>query len=383
MILNRVLFQTLLAISMSVGVTAGSVYVTVSAAANNNVASVDANTAVPTAIVGSTSSSSSVTVELSADGGLNGRLSSIETSTGELDPTEGVRVSLIAGSGESLNTTSREDGTFSFDNVSPGVYTVQADSPKGRLAYGIRAIRSQKDAAEASSDAKPVSITLSLQLDFGLAPAQDTETLDTVIQKFRTGDPGASAAEQAQADTSDSSYVQTGYEIDLSEASIGHEQLRLNEDGSLDGHVTLLNPKNGNVAPVNDLTVSFIRKNKVVATTSVNVDGSFSQENLAPGVYTFVVAGRDGIAYMGVDVAAGDSGEFLPTAARQGEFETGVVGGGGASMEESTVVEEYFVPGAIGGGGVSDGGGFPWPLLLLGGIPFLFDDDNGVASPRN
>jgi len=397
--LGNFLSPGILALGLSCAVTAGSMYVTVNAASNNSAAIlVQEKTATPTSMTSTSSALSSVTVELAADGSLSGRFSNIETGTGELNPADGVRVSLISGSGDSRDTVSRKDGTFSFSDVGPGVFTVHADSPQGRLAYGIRTIRSY-DSADAASEADPVPTSLSLQMDFGLAPSRDLAALGQVIKEVRPDKADdAEAKEEAKAIAEDTNYVETSFDADLAEGSIGHEQLRLNEDGSLDGHVTLLNPDNGNIAPVTDLTVSFITDNRLSNSTRVQPDGSFVQENLLPGVYTCVIAGKDGISYMGVDVVANNDDNFVPTAMRQGGFGAGVV--------QDTFVEEYvveevvvddddddggFLPfdgggggGALGGGAAGAGGGLG-PLLLLGGlgagIAALVNDDNNVIPP--
>ena len=385
--LTRLLPPGLVAIAMSVAVTAGSMYVTVSAAANNNAAELtEGRTAIPTSLTASASGMTSVTVELTADGSLNGRFSSVATESGELYPAESVHVALMSASRESMDTTTRNDGTFSFRNVSPGVYAVHADSPEGRLAYAIRVIRSTESASHEATDLQPVVLALDIQMDFGLAPSRDNDALNNVIRSVK---PDAAPLESTIETAGTTEFTRTNYEVNLAENSIGHEQLRLNEDRSLDGHVTLLNPTTGSIAAINDLTASFIKDNKLVASTTVNVDGSFNQKDLDPGIYTLVVAGTDGISYLGIDVVGNADGDYIPTAAgMQPGAEVGVFQGdgtGGTGNDDDDDGGFFLLDDGGGAVGAAAGGGddgLLLPLLLIGGgaAALLASDDN-AAKP--
>ena len=394
--LSRLFSPGLLVLAMSFGVTVGSVYVTVSTAAGNAVAEAVTLTEF-VEVVESTMGHGSV--ELTADGGLLGRFSTISAPSGELVPTPDVEVILISGSGDAVSTTSGPDGMFAFGGLAPGVYTVNANSPEGRLSYGIRAIRNY--AAVAQSDAQPVSIALDLQLDSALTLSRDSEAIDTVISDVTV------ASVESSGEFAASEFTQTSY----SGSYMGHAQFELNPDGSLDSHVILMHPVTGNVVAVSDLTVSFISDNVVVASTAVLPDGAFTQHNLQPGVYSMVISGSDGIAYHGIDVALAELAEteatqdYIPAAARarQANQGTGMVqGSGGLGVSGPAALDGDTPPTggpaaglAPAGGALASGGGTPGDggfgvaevlsLAAVGLASAALADDDGIApaTPGN
>lgn len=405
--LLRILSPTLLALIMCVGVTAGSMYVTVSTASLNAAASsavVAAANAEASAESVADTALRAASVELGSDGSLTGRLSGIETTTGELAAASGVELSVIGLDGSTEVAVTAEDGTFHVPGLSPGAYTVNASGPQGSLSYGIRLV-SGHDSVAAATSVIPVSRTLDLQLDSALAPARDLNALQELLAGIDV------APVEARRPAGDGA-VETGNLTPRSESSggsyVGHEQLVLNDDGSLDGRVSLLNPSTGEIASVSDLTAYFITDNQVVARTRVQPDGTFTQYNLMPGIYTMVIAGSDATAYIGVDVIGGlanleqAGGHIVTSNIRQDGASVGVVQGsdgglpvdgglvndddGGAFiLEEDPFFGSGGAGGVVGGGGAGGGGGMGLlGLAALGaGIAALANNDNGVviASP--
>ena len=383
------LYSGTTALVLSLGVTVGSLYVTVSAAVSNLAATDVTDVPVPVAVsrTSTTVDSTFCDVLLTADGSLTARFSGINVPSGELEPVSDLEVTLVSADGTEITTSTAVDGLCLFSNVTPGPYTINVDGPQGRLSYGIRAVTGDVDVAETQTGNKavPVSVSLAPRLDSALTPSRDSTVLDSVISSvIVTPVEGTAAVETGMGSASAAA-----------ETYLGHEPIRLNVDGSLEGQLALLDPVTGNVTPVKDLTVRFISNDEVVAITTVNPDGSFVQSNMLPGIYSMVVAGSDAIGYIGIEVVgamANRPGAPIPATVRKlAPFQFGLIRGAGAlcqSEGEETGEAEIVAAGGIGGaccgasGGASGGGGWGELLGLAGlAVGLVALDDDGPSSP--
>ena len=383
------LYSGTTALVLSLGVTVGSLYVTVSAAVSNLAATDATDVPVPVAVsrTSTTVDSTFCDVLLTADGSLTARFSGINVPSGELEPVSDLEVTLVSADGTEVTTSTAVDGLCLLANVTPGPYTINVAGPQGRLSYGIRAVTGDVDVAETQTGNKavPVSVSLAPRLDSALTPSRDSTALDSVISSVVvTPVEGTAAVETGMGSASAAA-----------ETYLGHEPIRLNVDGSLEGQLALLDPVTGNVTPVKDLTVRFISNDEVVAITTVNPDGSFVQSNMLPGIYSMVVAGSDAIGYIGIEVVgamANRPGAPIPATVRNlAPFQFGLIRGAGAlcqSEGEETGEAEIVAAGGIGGaccgasGGASGGGGWGELLGLAGlAVGLVALDDDGPSSP--
>ena len=383
------LYSGTTALVLSLGVTVGSLYVTVSAAVSNLAATDATDVPVPVAVsrTSTTVDSTFCDVLLTADGSLTARFSGINVPSGELEPVSDLEVTLVSADGTEVTTSTAVDGLCLLANVTPGPYTINVAGPQGRLSYGIRAVTGDVDVAETQTGNKavPVSVSLAPRLDSALTPSRDSTALDSVISSVVvTPVEGTAAVETGMGSASAAA-----------ETYLGHEPIRLNVDGSLEGQLALLDPVTGNVTPVKDLTVRFISNDEVVAITTVNPDGSFVQSNMLPGIYSMVVAGSDAIGYIGIEVVgamANRPGAPIPATVRKlAPFQFGLIRGAGAlcqSEGEETGEAEIVAAGGIGGaccgasGGASGGGGWGELLGLAGlAVGLVALDDDGPSSP--
>lgn len=408
--LTKLLPSGVIALAMSLGVTAGSIYVTVSTATANHAPGADqaaepvaASTEMVETSVTSGTAAADSDVPLTADGSLTASISTISVPSGELVPAAGVNVSLFSANGTSIATTTDADGFCAFGDLSPGVYTIEAGGSQGRLSYGLRAVASDFELARTSAEAKylPVSLNMQVSTEAALTPARDAGALSDIIDST-----AVAAVQPATAGPSATEAIEASYTARNSGAgsAFSHAPVQLSADGSLEGQLHLLDPNTGDILPVRDLTVSFISDNSVVGTTTVRPDGSFVQWNLMPGIYSVIAAGSDGVGYIGVqvvgDLAAAEAiSQPIPTAIRAASsFSLGLAqgssgnGGGGSSPDDPGSSEPVGgIPGAP-GGGVGGGGGVPggsgWGEILgaagiaLGAAALAKDDDSGVSSPE-
>lgn len=420
MSLMRFVSPGLFALAVSIGVTVGSLYVTISAASGDALESeADPPVQLTVATGNAAAALQRSTVQLTGDNRLVGRVSTILAPIGELQGAGEVSVVLVPISGDALTTVSGPDGVFEFKDVQPGVYTVNAHSEVGGLSIAIRLVRGYDDFAadDSESDVIPVARELSLQLDVAMASADNLDAIDDLAHRANiTPDPDTSEIQVPQVDESEDT---------SSDAYLNHSQIRLQPNGTLHGHVSLLSGRSSTVVPVEDLRVNFIQNGVVLAATEINPDGSFIQENLLPGIYAMVVVGKDGIGYLGVDVVGGFAqqnpgdkvipvaGRFLqesatigmvrgngadgppsqnPGGSGEGEGEEVADNGAGPEPEPSPGGGEGGIPGnpgggvGGGGGGVGGGSGFGELLGLAGaalGAAALANDDSSPASPGN
>lgn len=418
----RLLPVSLVALILSIGVTVGSLYVTVDAALRRAAAKPVESLTIVTGIA---SDATIAEVPLTAGGGLKARFSAISTPSGVLLPSSDLDVVLIAANGRRIRETTDADGVCSFVGLKPGLYTITAMGVQGRVSYGVRLTAADQPLAGQNTGQKwvPATMGLDVVLDSALTPSRDSDAIDRIIDSV-TVTPVQFAETAARRHSFKTSPAQ--FDLPQEDSTYtGHEPISLNGNGSLAGQVAMLDPVTGQSTPVSDLTVSFITDNRVVAETRVNPDGSFVQANLLPGVYSMVVAGKDGIGYMGVDVvgsfaAVGRSETVIPVrmGTRAG-LAFGMLQGAGASgtgaesdngsdkSDDSTDVADSenqtsdepsrqspAASGsggagsggfAVGGGAPGSGGGLGAALGLAGGVAaglLASNDDGGrPASP--
>jgi hypothetical protein len=295
----RLLPVRFVALVMSIGVTAGSLYVTVDAAFRRAPSEVPEPAAMVTE---SASDVSMIEVPLAVGGVFKVRFSAISTPTGVLLPSAGLDVTLIGASRLQIRGTSDADGLCSFADLSPGLYTITAKGVQGRVSHGVRLTAPDQPLAGQHSRPEwmPASVGLDVVLDSALTAARDNDAIDRIINSVTVTPFKFGATGVAEKATETLPVQIDGLQDDST--FTGHKAIELNGNGSLNGQVAMLDPVTGQTAQVTDLSVSFVTDNRVVAETRVNPDGTFVQANLLPGVYSMVVAGKDGIGYMGVDV---------------------------------------------------------------------------------
>lgn len=429
--LMRLLAPGVPALLMSIGVTVGALYVTISAAVSDTVRLPETSPAVEAAVVAlePVAPLNDSTVRLTDDNHLIGRLSTIDSPSGELVPSADVTVNLIPLKGPELSVSTDFAGVFEFTDVSPGIYTLNARGEMGAISMAVRLIRDYDSVARRIEShqgraAVPVALALDLQLDAAMASASSLDVIEYLIEAAEV-EPDDSEPHQGQISPGNSDD-----DSDSEGSYLGHTQIRLQPDGSLSGRASLISRETAELMPVNSLAVSFVQDGQVVAATQVETDGSFTQHNLLPGVYSMIVAGSDGVGYIGVDVIGGFAGQkqkssVIPVSLNtaQNTATIGIVkgaggegGGSGDGGDESDgdsgtgagaegpPAEPEPSPaggGPVGGipnapgGGVGGGGGFGGGEGLgellglagaaLGAAALASDDDSGTgpASPGN
>lgn len=88
--------------------------------------------------------------------------------------------------------------------------------------------------------------------------------------------------------------------------------VRLTENGMIKGVVNTFG-ENGEKVAVSNANATLIKNGELVTKVKTGVDGMFSMSNLEPGVYTFVTAGRKGLATFGMEIVDSKSEKGVST----------------------------------------------------------------------
>ncbi|MFY9254894.1 MAG: hypothetical protein WAO83_15700 [Fuerstiella sp.] len=351
-------------------------------------------------------------ITLDANGGFNGRLSSLQKPTGNLAAASGMAVKLVRNGAVIASTVTNEDGGFSVTGLSEGVVALLAYGESGLLMYSVQLVKE----AEGLAAATPVKAeTVQLSLSSAIVASSDVVLARQLIFDGLPERDHRFAAAASEAEASDYPFG-TGE----SSTSLVHHQVQLRPDGALVGEVNLLDTRTGRHREIVDLTLHFLRDGQHLGATEVAADGRFVMSGLTPGIYSIVTTGDDGILAMGIDVLGsqaqvGKNDKYMLTSVAQqldlvvcpvnaenfnqgnaadltdGALDPTTPGGAGAPIAGAPPVGGPMAAGtpgggfggSSGGGGVGGGGGLGALLAAgaAGAIGYAIGDDNNPASP--
>ncbi len=248
------------------------------------------------------------------DGNLEGRISAIEPSPSSTVPIEKLDVALLKKGEKISKATTDNDGKFTLKNVEPGVYTLIAAGQNGFLAYGVHVLPKIQafDALEKNSDvdskilkqAYYVShfnvpqdsvVVDNLQIDAAAVPPEFS-TLQRISQNYL---PSAAALSTAR-DQDDAKAIGKATKI---RSGFKHP---LSADGSFEGRIQPIASNGGKAAKLSEMNIFLIQDDIEAARVNVEENGKFKVEDVDPGVYSLVAAGKDGFAALSVELEAAD-----------------------------------------------------------------------------
>lgn len=290
-------------------------------------------------------------VVLDKDNRISGTYSQLNPD-GEAVGVTGVTVNLSRNGKVFQSATTDSDGRFTFDGVGVGSYALVGKSANSLAVFAIHVL--------------PAGASEKLDSDFLVFGTSITKPVEQVLRSHAVP-------------VSDGKYYP-----EMSTDPVGNarkfteSKVQLGKNGVLSGRLSrpsglVGNDLSGNIAHV-------LKDGKVVGHASTNSKGEFQISNLAPGIYDFVAAGKDGIAvgsFSALDVAS---------VARKSEdsklVQTGVSGSENLNVElvsppdyytqtyyEEQVVQDdqdfgapmmgegFFDPNGFGPGGFGGGGG--------------------------
>lgn len=434
--------STIMMLALATVVTAGSVYVTVNAAAQQestdefSVAPQVPTTLQEAPVVSDVVPGLEAAIEaidaaldksqilrdhqshviLDEMGGFNGRLSSLRNTDGEQIPAANLNVMLAHHGAIIGSTTTDATGRFSFTGLPEGVVAIWAEGEDSLMLFSVVLFGQNTAIPE---NAGLVAAHLELDTDSAVAFGADVATVKELMSPYLNIEDKRFASEVTAADQD--------FNFGSGEAStpIRLRRVRLQADGSVKGELGILDERTGRLREVLDMTVHFVRNGVRVASSEVSHDGSFTANGLSPGVHSVVAVGQDGILVSSVDVVGmnyednqaqdAGSGKFTPVSTVSASLMLGAFSGspvgagnlaaflgsaGGGGLGQVAGMNPvppggggaYGQPGGgsgggFGGGGGGFGGGGGLGALLAGGIGgaigYLLGDNNNdnAASP--
>jgi len=225
-------------------------------------------------------------LRLSADGSIWG---SLGTPAGENQIRQsGVEVVLVQKGQQVASVVTAEDGSFRFNDLQPGVYSLVAHNPSTLAVMSLTLL----DASAGK------------HLPTGIQIRTLTPATDRVVSLIRGGSiPRASGPIQLDKDPvgSDRSFWNSG-------------RIAIDEEGGIKGRVTV---PGGNF-DMSNTQIYLTHSGNEIARTRSDSDGNYRFDNIPPGNYGFVASGPAGIAAMGfVAVGKGTGGADSSTSISQ------------------------------------------------------------------
>ena len=290
-------------------------------------------------------------VILDENGGFTGRLSSLRQSDGEQVPAANLKVVLAHHGAVVGSTTTDVSGRFSFTGLSDGVVAIWAESEDKLLLFSF--VLFGKDSA-IEENAGLVAAQIELDMDSAVAFAGDLATVRELMTPYLSIEDKRFAGELAVEEQDFS------FGAGDSATTIHYRPVRLQKDGSLKGEINILDERNGRHREVLDMTVHFVANGVVAASSKVSHDGSFIATGLTPGVYSVVAVGQDGILVCAVEAVDPNHVDQQAQNAGPGEFIAASVvadslGFSGSPVGPMNLAAFY---GSAGGGG-GPGPGYP------------------------
>lgn len=241
-------------------------------------------------------------VELNDENRLVGTVTAIQEGTGDTIPIAGLAVKLVRGSKQISSNTTDIDGNFKTNVIESGTYTLCISGREGFLAYGIQIIEPSAGASDESLPEPDGAAQTSSVGDAQLIVhrvSQDDKPQDIKaavippthksLKEIMNGIPGDVGM--------DGSVSSGGTQINIEESVVaGGFQVNLQADGTLVGRIAPLTSKKGEPIRLQEMNVYLMQNDKILSQIVAEEDGSYTFNNVKPGVYGFAAAGRDGFA---------------------------------------------------------------------------------------
>ena len=239
-------------------------------------------------------------VQIGSNGLLRGNV--IGTADGN---TAKIPVHLLSGGRVQATTWTDENGTFTFNNVQQGTYSLIGFGDDAFFAFSFNAI----DYAESIAAKMPDQITVLA------VPNSTTLNLDWIRYfasnvQFRVY--GRFLSQQGPEDPA-WLYGTEGISLigpDSNPAtSISTHPVGLNSSGFMTGRVHQIDELNGRPVDVRNTRVMLLQDDGVVAAVSADNHGVFEFGPVQPGRYSLVAVGSDGMGCIGIDAVDGTNNE--------------------------------------------------------------------------
>jgi Carboxypeptidase regulatory-like domain len=208
-------------------------------------------------------------VQTNGTGGIKGSV--VTLSGDDTLSVSGTRV-ILAQQGRSIaNTSSNQDGEFSFENVSPGYYSIIAEADNSFATYGLAVLSNDAGSHLPNSIEirviRPKGDAIRKIIGTELPPTAISGTNDSMVS-----DPLAPKRSFAKS-----------------------HRILSSVDGKVVGRLSTMGMA-PELVDMSQMKTMLLLDGIEIGRSNVMVDGSFSFENVEPGCYGLVAAGNRGVA---------------------------------------------------------------------------------------
>lgn len=241
-------------------------------------------------------------VRLNEDDTLLGRLTVIEPATGKPEPVQSVKIRFVRKGRVQAEVSPDANGSFSVKGLERGVYSMIAAGEDGFLAWSVNVQPKLADMAKLPPGLQRAMLAQEVkdELDVQAAavpPANFIPLKELLTQYLPSEDSTLYLAGNDLPPDMDA----PPRDADPG-TSLKHHQVRLTDDGRLLGRIRRLQPDSGRDLRIRQLNVFLLQGDSITAQEDVAPNGTFAFEDMRPGVYSMVAAGRDGFLAFSIDV---------------------------------------------------------------------------------
>ncbi len=218
---------------------------------------------------------------LTPDGRLLGRIMTFAPNQAGDVPLQAAAVHLMRDGAVAAETHTDSSGHFEATGLTPGTYSLIAQSEQGVLAYAVH-VRHAEPAEEA-----PLN---TVQLNSMATPSWDAEAVVRTVEKYWGMQPERSREIEPKS-TSIPEAVRPVPQFGADATTLNHHRIRLQPDGRLLGRLRRLQHDTGRPIIARDIEVALYRDGQLQQMTWTDEIGYFEFGDLLPGMYSLVATG--------------------------------------------------------------------------------------------
>ena len=271
-----------------------------------------------------------------ADGNIDGRISALDTETAEASPIGFLTVTLMEKGREVNKSKTDKDGRFVLEDVDAGIYTLLAFGETGFLAYGVHVLPrlEELDLGDEELELDGEEIDLGEKVNLNVQNSDRTPLsvkqrrawyvshfnlpVDAVIAEELQIDAAAVPPEFSSLEKISRNYVSASSAFSIladkgdlkgigkADLTSGGFQFPLSPAGHFNGRLQPIATEDGRPAKLSDMNLFLIQDDVEILRVAAEENGEFRMEDVEPGVYSLVAAGKDGFAALSLELVVAD-----------------------------------------------------------------------------
>ncbi len=218
---------------------------------------------------------------LTSDGRLLGRIMTFAHNQTDDVPLQAAAVHLMRDGRIATETHTDQSGHFEAAGLTPGTYSLIAQSEQGLLAYAVHVRH---------AEAGEVAPTDAVQLNSMATPSWDADAVVQTVERYWGMQPERTREiepESTRIPEAVRPFTQAGTDA----TTLHHHRVRLQPDGRLLGRLRRLQHDTGRPIIARDIEVALYRDGELQQMSWTDEIGYFEFGDLLPGVYSLVATG--------------------------------------------------------------------------------------------